>query len=83
MHLSAGLALVVARVFESIYYLLRIRSRPLLTRHAVYISFRDQGYAIYKAQQDFGFKSRIMFKEGIELTLTWLKSEEGRRCISA
>ena len=82
MHPPAGLALAIARVFESIYYLLRIRNRPLLTRHATYFSFRDQGYSICKAQQDFGFRSKTTFREGIEQTILWLKSEEGSRFIS-
>ena len=81
INLPAGLALVLARILEGLYSALHIRSRPLLTRHAVYISFRDQGYSIQKAQRDFGFQSKVIFQEGIMRTLAWLKSEEGHRYI--
>ena len=81
INLPVGLALVLARILEGLYLALHIRSRPLLTRHAVYISFRDQGYSIKKAQRDFGFQSKVTFQEGIIRTLAWLKSEEGHRYI--
>jgi len=81
IHLSAGLALGVARVLEALYSLLHIHSRPLLTRHAVYILFRDQGYSIRQAQHDFRFHSKILFAEGIDRTIEWLNSDEGRNFI--
>lgn len=82
LHLPAGLALALARFLEGLYLTFRIQSRPLLTRHAVYICFRNQGYSIEKAQRDFGFKSKVSFEEGITLTLSWLKSEEGKSLMS-
>lgn len=81
IHLPAGLALGLARTLEVLYSALHIRSRPLLTRHAVYISFRDQGYSIRKAQQDFGFQSKVTFANGIDHTVVWLNSEEGHNFI--
>jgi nucleoside-diphosphate-sugar epimerase len=81
LHMSAGLALDLARVFEGLYSWFHIRNRPLLTRHAVFISFRDQGYSISKAQRDFGFQSIVTFRDGIERTLNWLKSNEGHHFI--
>jgi nucleoside-diphosphate-sugar epimerase len=78
INLSGTWALAFAHMFEAIYRLLRIQSRPLLTRHAVYLFIRDQGYSIEKAQQDFGFRSKVSFPEGMERTLAWLDSEEGR-----
>jgi nucleoside-diphosphate-sugar epimerase len=81
MHLPAGLALGLARTLEALYSALQVRSRPLLTRHAVYLLFRDQGYPIARAQHDFGFESKVSFAEGIEKTVAWLHSEEGRNFI--
>jgi nucleoside-diphosphate-sugar epimerase len=77
INLSPGLALGLARILEILYSALHIPSRPLLTRHAVYIIFRDQGYSIEKAQRDFGYCSRITFTEGIERTISWINTEEG------
>ena len=78
IHLPAGLALSLARALEALYSILHIQSRPLLTRHAVYLMFRDQGYSIRKAKHDFGFQSKVTFAEGINRTVEWLKSKEGR-----
>ena len=81
INLPAGVALGLAHILEATYSALRIRSRPLLTRHAVYLSFRGQNYLIGKSQQDFGFQSKVTFAEGIERTLAWLNSDEGRHFV--
>jgi nucleoside-diphosphate-sugar epimerase len=81
IHLPAGLALGLARALETLYSILHVKSRPLLTRHAVYLMVRDQGYSIKKAQHDFGFQSKVTFAEGINRTIMWLNSEEGRNYI--
>jgi nucleoside-diphosphate-sugar epimerase len=81
INLPSKLALALGRVCEVIYQSLGIRSRPLVTRHAAYLLFRDQGYCINKAQRDFGFRSTIGFDEGMKRTLTWLASEEGRQAL--
>ncbi|MFJ2261648.1 aminotransferase class I/II-fold pyridoxal phosphate-dependent enzyme [Streptomyces sp. NPDC087844] len=72
----------VATVSERLYGALRIKSRPVLTRHAVHLFDRDQSYAIDRARDDFGFKSEVGFEEGIELTLAWLDSPEGRALVT-
>lgn len=81
IQLPASLALAIAKVLEGLYSTFHIQSRPLLTRHAVYICCRDQGYSIDKAKRDFGFQSKVTFEEGITRTLNWLKSEEGQHFI--
>lgn len=73
LDLPGGLALALARPMEAAYTLLRIRTRPLLTRHALYIMFRDQGYSIDKARKDFAFQSAVTFEQGIERSAEWLK----------
>ncbi|MFE7029801.1 aminotransferase class I/II-fold pyridoxal phosphate-dependent enzyme [Streptomyces sp. NPDC057621] len=72
----------VATVSERVYGALGIKSRPVLTRHAVHLFDRDQSYAVDRARDDFGFKSEVGFEEGIELTLAWLDSPEGRALVS-
>jgi nucleoside-diphosphate-sugar epimerase len=75
------LALAIAGSLEAAHGLLRIRSRPMLTRHAVYLLSRDQGYDISAIERDAGFKPEVGVLEGIERTLRWLRSAEGRRAV--
>ncbi|WP_369387666.1 aminotransferase class I/II-fold pyridoxal phosphate-dependent enzyme [Streptomyces sp. CG1] len=77
--LPASVATGVATVSEKAYGALRIKSRPVLTRHAVHLFERDQSYPIDRACTDFGFKSSVSFEEGMRRTLAWLDSAEGRR----
>jgi len=77
IRLSGWVALKLAAVSEAVYRTLRIKSRPLLTRHAAYVFIRDQGYSVEKARRDFGFRSRVSFSEGVERSLAWFKSEFG------
>jgi 8-amino-7-oxononanoate synthase len=82
MNLPSPLATGVATVSETLYGALRIKSRPVLTRHAVRLLDRDQSYAIDRACADFGFKSEVGFEEGMRRTLAWLDSAEGRRYVA-
>jgi nucleoside-diphosphate-sugar epimerase len=82
MNLPGTPALGLAHLFEAVYRVLGIRHRPLLTRHAVYLLCRTQGYSIKKAQQDFGFRSKIGFAEGMARTQVWLASQEGQAALA-
>jgi nucleoside-diphosphate-sugar epimerase len=79
--LPSSLAYPVAYLMEFIYGALRIKSRPLLTRHAVHLLSRNQGFDISRAQQELGFESWISFEQGMQLTRNWLTSEEGKNCL--
>jgi nucleoside-diphosphate-sugar epimerase len=79
--LPGPLAMGVARTSEALYGALRLKGRPLLTRHAVHLFDRDQSYGIDRAREDFGFKSAVSFEEGMRYTLAWLDSPEGRICV--
>lgn len=72
LNLSGGLAMLLARLMEGAYTALRFRGRPLLTRHAVSIMIRDQGYSIAKAKQELAFQTRVTFQEGLERSASWL-----------
>ncbi len=82
INLPSKLALGIAHWLEIVYRVTGILNRPLLTRHATYVFCRHQGHSIKKAQQDFGFRSKVSFDEGMEKTLTWLASEEGQGALS-
>jgi nucleoside-diphosphate-sugar epimerase len=81
LNLRAGLALAIARAFEGAYGLLRRQSRPLLTRHSVYLLGRDQGFPIEKARKELGFRSVVSFDDALQRTLSWLGSAAGQRAV--
>lgn len=81
INLPAGIALAIARAFEGAYGLLRRQSRPLLTRHSVYLLGRDQGFPIDKAKKELGFRSIVGFDEALQRTLSWLDSAAGQRAV--
>ena len=58
---------------EWCYRSLGIRSRPLLTRHAVYLLARNQEFPIDKAVNTFGWNPTISLEEGIERSVAWLR----------
>lgn len=73
LNLSSTAAFALARASELTYRALRISTRPLLTRHAVYLLSRNQEYPITRARQEFGFAPKVSFEEGIKRTVEWLK----------
>ena len=82
VNLPSALATAIASVSEGVYGLLRIKSRPVLTRHSVRLFDRDQSYGIDRAQRDFGFKSAVDFEEGMARVIEWLDSPEGHEHVS-
>lgn len=59
------------RRHEAVYTLLRLRTRPLLTRHVVYFMIRDQGYSTVKAKQDLDLQPGVTFEQGLERSAAW------------
>ncbi len=66
-------AMTLARILETAHGCLRLRGRPLLTRHAVYLLARNQEFPIGKAKSDFGYSPEISLEEGIRRSVAWLK----------
>ncbi|RFS82229.1 aminotransferase class I/II-fold pyridoxal phosphate-dependent enzyme [Actinomadura spongiicola] len=79
--LPRPLAAGVAGAAERVYGTLRVRSRPVLTRHAVHLLERDQSFPIDRAREDFGFKAAVSFEEGMARTVEWLRSPAGRELL--
>ena len=71
LSVPSGLAFIVARLSEGTYRLLRLKGKPLFTRHAVLVLGRDQDYSIAKAQRELGFTSQVTFAEGIRRSADW------------
>ena len=83
LNLPNQVVTVLMYVFEIFYRMLRTEKRPVVTRQQVFQFSRDQAYPIEKAQRDFGFHSRVSFSEGMQETVRWLKSEEGKVFLGA
>jgi nucleoside-diphosphate-sugar epimerase len=79
INLSFPAAMALARLFETVHGSMRLRGRPLLTRHAVYLLGRNQEFPIAKARNGFGFSPDISLEEGIDRSVAWLKSSRGGR----
>lgn len=79
--LPEGVGLTLGMLSESCWGLLRMRSRPLITRHAVLLLSRDQNYPTDRARDELGFAPRVGLAEGMRRTLDWLASPEGSAAV--
>lgn len=73
LRVPAALAFCVAGGWEAVYRLLGVASRPLITRHAIYLFSRTQGYSIQKAERDFNFGRGIPLEEGLRRSVAWVR----------
>lgn len=76
LHLSLWFANAMARTLEIVHRGLRLKAKPLLTRHTVLLMTRNAAFPIERAKRDFGFKSRVSFAEGIAASVAWMKSQQ-------
>lgn len=76
INLPLSAAMTVARTMETAYGCLGLRSRPLLTRHAVYLLARSQEFPIEKAASTFGYSPKISLEEGIRRSVSWLREAQ-------
>jgi nucleoside-diphosphate-sugar epimerase len=72
-NIPGRLAFFIGFLMEKAYGLLRIRRRPLITRHMVYMFTRDQAYSTDKIKQDLGYSPEISYEEGIQRTAEWYR----------
>jgi nucleoside-diphosphate-sugar epimerase len=77
--LSFRAAMALARILETPHACLRLRGRPLLTRHAVYLLGRNQEFPIEKAKNSFGFSPDISLEEGIRRSVAWLNDAQAAK----
>jgi nucleoside-diphosphate-sugar epimerase len=71
-------AMALGATMEVPYGLLKVRARPLLTRHAVHLVGQDQEFPTARAREDFGFAPRISIADGIARSAAWVRSQESR-----
>lgn len=64
----------LAVMMEFIFSVLGIKTRPLLTRHAVLLFAYPQDFCNNKAIRDFGYTSMVPYDEAMKKTLDWVKT---------
>jgi nucleoside-diphosphate-sugar epimerase len=74
LSLPLPVAMALGRAMEIAHAMLKISSRPLLTRHAAFLLGRSQEFPATRARQDFGFVSEVPLAEGIARSAAWLKT---------
>jgi nucleoside-diphosphate-sugar epimerase len=75
LSLPFPLAMALGGAMEVPSGLLKLRDRPLLTRHAVYLLGRSQEFPAARAREEFGFAPRVSFAEGMARSAAWVRSE--------
>jgi nucleoside-diphosphate-sugar epimerase len=66
-------AVLVAWLLELLWWLLRLKSRPLLTLFVLNLISRDQLYPTQRVRRDLDWQPRVPFSEGMKELLQWLK----------
>lgn len=74
LSLPLPVAMALGRGMEIPYAMLKISSRPLLTRHATHLLGQSQEFPATRAREDFGFTSEVPVAEGIARSAAWLKA---------
>jgi len=75
LNIPTAAALLAGSVVERMHSVLHLKSAPILTRHAVLLMAREQGYFIDKAKRELDFKSRVGFDEGVDRSAYWFRHE--------
>jgi nucleoside-diphosphate-sugar epimerase len=65
--------LFVSRILESIYTLLKIRSRPFITPHDIVHVSEDYSFSIKQAKTKLGYNPPYTTEEGIAETVRWYR----------
>jgi 2-alkyl-3-oxoalkanoate reductase len=73
-HIPYGLAYAASWIMELIWKALGIKTRPLLTTYAVKNLGSRFRFSIAKAERELGWKPKISYKEGMDVTMKWLKT---------
>lgn len=66
----------IAAAAEAVNKVFGIKSRPLLSRMAVYVFCRAQNFPIGKAKKEIGYAPATGIEEGIRQTVQWLQHQD-------
>jgi nucleoside-diphosphate-sugar epimerase len=70
------MAMALGAAMEAPSRLLKLRGRPLLTRHAAYLLGRSQEFPTTRAREEFGFAPQVSFAEGMARSAAWVRARE-------
>jgi len=73
-HIPYGLAYAASLIMELVWKILGIKTRPLLTTYTVKNLGSRFRFSIAKAERELGWKPKISYKEGMAVTMKWLKT---------
>jgi nucleoside-diphosphate-sugar epimerase len=73
LSLPRPIAFAAGWTMENIWRVLRVTSRPLLTRMAVEVFGTDQDFPIDKARVQLGYRPAVDFDQGMEEVGKWLR----------
>ncbi len=73
-HIPYFLAYIASVAMEAVWKMARIKSRPLLTTYTVKNLGSRLKFSIAKAERELGWKPGISYREGMEITMKWLKT---------
>lgn len=76
LRLPLWFAWSMACTLEFVHKKLGWKSKPLLTRHTVYLMTRNATFPIDRAKSDFGFRSIVKFNEAVAQSVAWVKSQQ-------
>lgn len=71
LNVGAGLARSLAVIFEGLYSILNIKSRPPITRYVVEHMCNDFCFNINKARQELGYQPSVGLPEAMRRTAQW------------
>jgi len=69
------LARVLTALSEKVYRWLGTREAPLLSNARFKFLGLNLDFSIDKARRQLGYKPRVTFREGMEQTIDWFRSE--------
>ncbi len=73
-HIPYSLAYAASWIMELLWKGFGIKKRPLLTTYTVKNLGSRFRFSIAKAQRELGWKPKISYKEGMSVTMKWLKT---------
>ncbi|MBN1381139.1 MAG: NAD-dependent epimerase/dehydratase family protein [Deltaproteobacteria bacterium] len=73
-HIPYGLAYAASWIMELLWKMLRIQKRPLLTTYTVKNLGSRFHFSIDKARRELGWTPKIPYREGMAVTMKWLKT---------
>jgi len=74
LHVPYGAVYGAAALMQFVWWVLRIRSRPLLTTYAIRNLGSRLRYSIDKAQRELGWTPPVSFEDGFAETMAWIES---------